>query len=86
MKISLKYFILYLCVLQNDHDDYPKHSEPELFYVHSDFIDDVGDCVSLQRGDIVEKQPSGWWFGRRLKNDFILTWIPSAFLQKIQTI
>ncbi|CAF1187438.1 unnamed protein product [Rotaria sordida] len=71
---------------QSDHDEYPNnHSEPEIFYVHSDFIDNVGDCVSLQRGDIVEihdKHSSGWWLGRRLKDDYILTWMPSAFLQK----
>jgi hypothetical protein len=57
-----------------------------LFYVHSDFLDDIGDCVSLQRGDIVEiheQHSSGWWLGRRVKDDFILTWIPSAFLQKV---
>jgi hypothetical protein len=33
--------------------------------------------------EIHEKHSSGWWLGRRLKDDFILTWIPSAFLQKV---
>ncbi len=64
-----------------------KDVQPELYYVCSDFFDDVGDCVSLQRGDIVEiheKHSSGWWYGRRLKDDFVLTWIPSAFLQKVK--
>ncbi|CAF3415365.1 unnamed protein product [Rotaria sp. Silwood1] len=71
---------------QSDHDEYlNNNNEPEIFYVHSDFNDNAGDCVSLQRGDIVEihdKHQSGWWLGRRLKDDYILTWIPSAFLQK----
>ncbi|CAF2405924.1 unnamed protein product [Rotaria sp. Silwood2] len=71
---------------QDDHDENPNiNNEPEIFYVHSDFIDNIGDCVSLQRGDVVEihdKHSSGWWLGRRLKDDYILTWIPSAFLQK----
>ncbi|CAF4798733.1 unnamed protein product [Rotaria socialis] len=69
----------------NEHQEYPTHSQSEIFYVHSDFIDKIGDCVSLQRGDTVEiheKHSSGWWLGRRLKDDYILTWIPSAFLQK----
>ncbi|CAF1101687.1 unnamed protein product [Adineta ricciae] len=70
---------------RNDNDELPSANVPELFYVHTDFHDDVGDCVSLQRGDVVEihdKHSSGWWLGRRLKDDFILTWLPSAFLQK----
>jgi hypothetical protein len=62
------------------------NTKPELFYVHSDFMDTVGDCTSLQRGDTVEiheKHSSGWWLGKRSKDANILTWIPSAFLQKV---
>ncbi|CAF5109668.1 unnamed protein product, partial [Rotaria magnacalcarata] len=69
----------------NEHQEYPTHSQSEIFYVHSDFINNIGDCVSLQRGDTVEiheKHSSGWWLGRRLKDDYVLTWLPSAFLQK----
>lgn len=72
-------------VSQNDNQESPKIVESELFYVHTDYVDEVGDCVSLKRGDMVEiheKHASGWWLGRRLKDDFILTWMPSAFLQK----
>ncbi len=72
---------------QNDNNESPKDTESELYYVHTDFLDNIGDCVSLKRGDIVEiheKHSSGWWLGRRLKDDYILTWIPSAFLQKVK--
>lgn len=80
-------FFEYTFSFQNDNNESPKETNPELYYVHSDYSDDVGDCVSLKRGDLVEihqKHSSGWWLGRRLKDDFILTWMPSAFLQKVK--
>ncbi|CAF0786357.1 unnamed protein product [Adineta steineri] len=75
----------------DDDDDNEYHTElsnstnPELYYIHSDFIDNTGDHLSFKRGDLIEihsKHSSGWWFGRRMKSDHVLTWIPANFLQK----
>jgi hypothetical protein len=58
----------------------------ELYYAHSHFVDDVGDCLSFQRGDLIEihdKHPSGWWFGRQMKDGHVLSWIPASYLQKV---
>jgi hypothetical protein len=66
--------------------DPSKASEPELYYARTDFNDKVGDCLSFKRGDIIEihdKNTSGWWFGRRMKGDPILSWVPASYLQKV---
>jgi hypothetical protein len=67
--------------------DPSKASEPELYYAHTDFRDNVGDCLSFKRSDIIEvheKHQSGWWFGRRMKGDPILSWVPAKCLQKVR--
>ncbi len=57
-----------------------------MYYAHTDFSDNVGDCLSFKRGEIIEvhdKHSSGWWFGRRMKGDPMLTWIPASYIQKV---
>ena len=83
-------FLITTGTIQDDEDDYrldrSKASEPELYYAHTDFSDTVGDCLSFKRGDILEihdKNQSGWWFGRRMKGDQMLSWIPANYLQKV---
>ncbi|UJR27976.1 hypothetical protein I4U23_009234 [Adineta vaga] len=61
------------------------HTDLDLYYAHTNFTDTTGECLSFQRGDLIEiheKHPSGWWFGRRRNKDTDLTWIPANFLQK----
>lgn len=86
------YFLLVIFIFIQDNDDEKYHTKssndtkPELYYAHSDFIDDIGDCGSFQRGDMIEiheKHPSGWWSGRGIKNGSVLTWISASFLQKV---
>ncbi|CAF3366957.1 unnamed protein product [Rotaria sp. Silwood1] len=41
----------------------------DLYYAHSNFIDNIDSCLSFQRGDLIEihnKHSSEWWFGRRM--------------------
>ncbi|CAF2396903.1 unnamed protein product [Rotaria sp. Silwood2] len=57
----------------------------ELYYAHSNFIDDIEGCLSFQRGDLIEihtKHSSEWWFGRRMTDGHVLTWFPANYLQK----
>ncbi|CAF1218086.1 unnamed protein product [Rotaria sordida] len=57
----------------------------ELYYAHSNFIDDIEGCLSFQRGDLIEihnKHSNEWWFGRRMNNSQVLTWFPANHLQK----
>jgi len=57
-----------------------------LYYAHTDFSDNVGDCLSFKRGEIIEvhdKHSSGWWSGRQMNTGHVLTWIPANFLQKV---
>lgn len=59
----------------------------EIFHVHTDYNDTVGDCMSLKKGDAIEvhhQHDSGWWLGRKFNSaDDAVYWIPSAFLQKV---
>ena len=68
-------------------DDEMPAVQTEIFYVHTDYHDTVGDCVSLSTGDAIEihhQHDSGWWLGRKVNsNEVALSWIPSAFLQKV---
>ncbi|CAF1441881.1 unnamed protein product [Adineta ricciae] len=71
----------------DDEDDgHPSNNDKfDLYYAHSDHTDSTGECLSFQRGDLIEihdKHASGWWFGRRVDGDSALTWIPANFLQK----
>ena len=81
-----------VCLVQDDDDeeDYRWNSsietEPEVFYAHSHFIDQTGDCLSFQRGDRVEihrKHSNEWWLGRGVNDEGALKWIPANVLQKV---
>ncbi|CAF4083132.1 unnamed protein product [Rotaria magnacalcarata] len=75
----------------DDDDDYEYSKEPnndakfELYYAHSDYSGNTEDFLSFRRGDCIEirdKTCGGWWYGRRVNSEQILTWIPGNHLQK----
>lgn len=58
--------------------------EPEIWYAMEDYIDTVGDGVSLKRGQMVyvlsKECSNGWWYVK-FSDEEIEGWAPSSFLQ-----